>query len=193
VGLLLSSAVLSQQSSAADDEGCPNDLVKTINEVGARLKKDFQIDPRTRGCLAGPIDVSKTSYRDLQALLALHGFMDTMETDGVIQIIPDAGARSMPLRLIDDRTRDVSEFEMVMKIVDTGPLNASQLVPILRPLLPQYAHLVAHTQTNSMVIVARYGNVRTLETLLRSLRARPMVPVEKIKDDVSRDAGAPAK
>lgn len=190
--LLLSSVASSQQSVAAE-EGCAGDLGKIVSEVGVRLKKSFQIDPRVRGCVNERVDVAKTSFRDLQALLALYGFMDTMETDGIIQIIPDATARAMPLRLIDDRTRDVGEFEMVMKVLDTAPLSAPMLVPILRPLLPQYAHLVANPQTNSMVIVARYGNVHTVEALLRTLQTRPLVAVERIKDEEPRGAAAPAK
>jgi general secretion pathway protein D len=192
LGVLLSCTLLSQPSRAAD-EGCSSDLGKIISELGVRLKKTFQIDPRVRGCLHERVDVAQTSFRDLQALLALYGFMDTAETGGIIQIIPDANARQTPLRLIDDQARDVGEFEVVMKIIDTAPLNAAVLVPILRPILPQYAHLVAVSQTNSMIVVGRYGNVRTVETLLRALRTRPLVPMEPFKDDASRGAVAPAK
>ena len=126
---LLSAAALGQQSYASEEE-CRNELANVVSEVGTRLKKRLQIDPRVRGCVQGRIDVPNMTYRDLQALLALHGFVDTMELDGIIQIVPDAVARQQPLRLIDERSRDVGEFEMVMKVVDATPLSASHLVPI---------------------------------------------------------------
>ena len=186
---LLGSAAAAQQGAPSEDpskEACA-DLAGILVEAGGRLKKDFQIDPRVRGCVRGEVDVSAMSYRDLQAMLALHGFVDVMEQDGIIQVVPDGGARQQPLRLIDERTRDVGEFEMVMKLVDVTPLNAAQLVPILRPLLSQYSHLVAHSQTNTMVIVSRYASVRTLENLLRALKARPLAPAAAA--DQSEEAG----
>ena len=186
---LLGSAAAAQQGAPSEEpskEACA-DLAGILVEAGGRLKKDFQIDPRVRGCVRGEVDVSAMSYRDLQAMLALHGFVDVMEQDGIIQVVPDGGARQQPLRLIDERTRDVGEFEMVMKLVDVTPLNAAQLVPILRPLLSQYSHLVAHSQTNTMVIVSRYASVRTLENLLRALKARPLAPAAAA--DQSEEAG----
>jgi type II secretory pathway component GspD/PulD (secretin) len=194
VGLQLLSAAALGQQNAVSEEACLNELGKVVSEVGARLKKRLQIDPRVHGCVQGRIDVPSMTYRDLQALLALHGFVDTMELDGIIQIVPDAVARQLPLRLIDDRTRDVGEFEMVIKVVDTAPLNASYLVPILRPLLSQYSHLVANTQTNSMIVVARYANVRTLENLLRVLKSQPLVPLpDRPREDATRSTSPPPR
>lgn len=196
VGLqLLSAVALGQQSYAAEEE-CRNELANVVSEVGTRLKKRLQIDPRVRGCVQGRIDVPNMTYRDLQALLALHGFVDTMELDGIIQIVPDAVARQQPLRLIDERSRDVGEFEMVMKVVDATPLSASHLVPILRPLLSQYSHLVSVTNTNTMIVVARYANVRALETLLQAMKSQRLVPLpvpERPRDDATRGANPPSR
>jgi len=141
--------------------------------------------------LSQPIDAQRISYRELQALLALHGFLDTMEADGVINIVPDANARQLPLRFIDDTARDVGEFEIVMKIIDPSPLSAAHLIPILRPLIPQYGHLVADGQTNALIVVSRYGTVRTLEAMIRKLRQRPMVAPRD--DDKSASGTAPTR
>ncbi len=157
-------------------------LLDTVSAVGARLKKSFLIDQRL-DCVAliTPVDAQKTSYRDLQALLALYGFVDSTAADGSVYIAPEAMARQLPMRIIDDKSRDVGDAELVMKIIDPAPLNAVPLIPILRPLLPQYAHLVADTQTNSMIVVARYGNIRTLEAMLRSLQQRPLVTPAEVR------------
>lgn len=39
--------------------------------------------------------------------------------------------------------------------------------------MPQPAHLVAHPETNSLIMVDRQGNVRKMEAIVRELRARP--------------------
>lgn len=194
MALALRDAAAVEQASDTGSAGC-RELSSIVTDIGVHLQKRFQIDPRVRGCVPADLDTARMSYRDLQALLALRGFIDTMELDGVIQIVPDANARQLPVRLIDDSSRGIGEFEMVMKVIDPAPLKASQVVPMLRPLLPQYSHLVADSQTNSLIVVTRYAGVRTLEGLLRALRARPLVPVEKAaaaqgsSDDSKDDAG----
>jgi len=42
------------------------------------------------------------------------------------------------------------------------------MVPILRPLLPQAGHLAANAHSNTLTIVARYGNMRRIVALIRS-------------------------
>ena len=51
--------------------------------------------------------------------------------------------------------------------VKNGP--AAYLVPILRPLLPQMAHLAAAVCSNSLLIVDSFANVRKIETLVKTL------------------------
>jgi general secretion pathway protein D len=163
--------------SAAQPCVAESSLRNVVIAAARRLDKKLLIDPRLGPCMAlsQPVDVQRITYRELQALLALHGFVDTIEAEGVISIVPEAVARQLPLRLIEDGSSEIGEFEMVMKIIDAAPLRAENLVPILRPLLPQYAHLVADVQTNSLLMVGRYGSVRSLEAMIRKLRQRPLV------------------
>lgn len=48
-------------------------------------------------------------------------------------------------------------------------MNTAQTVPILQPLLPQYAHLAALPEQNRLLIVDCYANVRRLTELLNTL------------------------
>jgi general secretion pathway protein D len=48
-------------------------------------------------------------------------------------------------------------------------MPAAQLVPLLRPLLPQQAHLVAVPCTNVLLIADTFGNVQRIEKLVRVL------------------------
>jgi general secretion pathway protein D len=48
-------------------------------------------------------------------------------------------------------------------------MSAPQVVPILRPLLPQYAHLAALPEQNVLVIVDRYANVKRLTEIVLAL------------------------
>jgi len=46
---------------------------------------------------------------------------------------------------------------------------ATQLVPILRSLLPQSAHLAAAQCTNELIIVDTFANVRRIEALVAAM------------------------
>jgi general secretion pathway protein D len=53
-------------------------------------------------------------------------------------------------------------------------ISAPQLVPILRPLVPQQGALSALPQSNSLVIVDRFANLRRIEGLIRTLDSAPL-------------------
>ncbi len=48
-------------------------------------------------------------------------------------------------------------------------LPAGFLVPILRPLVPQWGHLAAMVCSNDLVIVERFASVRRLETIIKAM------------------------
>jgi general secretion pathway protein D len=83
-------------------------------------------------------------------------------------VLPDANARQQPLPTITAKdTRPASEC--VTQIIPLKYASAAQLVPVLRPMLPPYAHLAAVLPGNALLIVDRFANVRRIEALVRSL------------------------
>jgi general secretion pathway protein D len=174
-GLLISvqTVVAAETSSQPAAEGVP--LSHILERAAQRLNKNFIVDPRLNGQvrLVG-IDPERLSFRELQAVLEVHGFI-TVEDGGLIKIVPDANSRQYPMPVLTGRDSNLGDDEVVTKTLDVGSLEATTLVPILRPLLPQYAHLVAHGPTNTLVVVARHANVRTLESILNELKKRPSV------------------
>ncbi len=58
---------------------------------------------------------------------------------------------------------------MVTEVIDVKNLSASQLVPILRPMVPQYAHLVAYPASNILIISDRASNVNRMMRIIRRI------------------------
>ena len=48
-------------------------------------------------------------------------------------------------------------------------LPAGWLVPILRPLVPQWGHFAAMPCSNDLVIVERFASVRRMETIIKAM------------------------
>jgi general secretion pathway protein D len=82
--------------------------------------------------------------------------------------MPDAFARQLPTRLLQRDDRSVPDDEWVTRVIAVPGGNATQLVPILRPMLPQAAHLAASAD-GKLIVVDTYANVRRLTELVRLL------------------------
>ena len=121
-------------------------------------------------------------YRTFLASLEVHGFV-ALESGNTIQIVPDANAR---FGAGDD---------YVTQAIILDNIGAAQLVPILRPLLPQSAHLASHPSSNALIIADRPQNMRRMLELVRRMDQAGTQDVEVIQlenasaDDVVRMLG----
>ena len=59
--------------------------------------------------------------------------------------------------------------DIVTQVVQVQNVGAAQLVPILRPLIPQYGHLAAHPGSNMLIISDRAGNVERMLRIVRRI------------------------
>jgi general secretion pathway protein D len=140
---------------------------KMIAAVAKRTGKKFLIDPRVRAdvTVIGQ-DATSVDYATLLLILHLHGF-SAVEQQGYVQVIPDANIRQMPLPLMTGK-ESYADGEYVNRLIVVKNAPAAQLVPILRPLLQQSAHLVAFPCKNTLLMVDTYANVKRIEQIVRA-------------------------
>jgi general secretion pathway protein D len=156
----------SEPSATARKGGVP--VEELIATVAKRTGKTFIVDPRVQGeaVLIG-IDPAKIDYAELLSILQVHGFA-AVERGNVVRVIPDANVRQQPIATVTGKESH-PDAEFVTKTFTLKNVPASQLVPILRPLLPQVGHLVAFPCTNMLMIVDTFGNVQRIEKLVQAL------------------------
>lgn len=143
-------------------------IAQLIAAVAKSSGKKFVVDPRVRAevDLVG-ISPSSVSYPEFLTILEVHGFV-AFDQGGIVSVVPDAAARVMPSTLLTDReTRPDSEI--VTETVHLKNSPAMRLVPLLRPLFPQNAHLVADICSNSLVMVDRFANVKRIAAIVQRL------------------------
>jgi general secretion pathway protein D len=142
-------------------------IQRLLASVAKKSGKTFIVDPRVRAdvILVGH-DAASVSYNELMSILQVYGFT-ALESGGFVRIVPDAVVRQLPLPFADKDKR--ADTEYVNAVVTVKNVPAAQLVPILRPLLPQQAHLAAFPCTNNLIMVDTYGNVKRIEAIVRSL------------------------
>ena len=132
------------------------DLRQVVEAVGEVTGRNFLVDPRVTGQATflsySPMS-AEAFYEAFLATLQIHGFI-AVESEDIVRIVPDATARVHP-GLAEETGGD----RIVTQVVQLANVGAAQLVPILRPLIPQYGHLAAHPGSNTLIIVDRGSNV----------------------------------
>jgi general secretion pathway protein D len=147
-------------------------LERLIANVAHKTGKTFVLDPRVH---ADVVIIGRSSsdltYGELLGVLDTCGYT-AVEDAGFVRVVPDAAIRTLATPTITAKdARPASEY--VTQIITVKNISAAQLVPILRPLVPQSGSLVAYPATNSLVIVDRFANVRRVEGLIRTLDSAP--------------------
>src|SRR5580700_11849193 len=166
VGAQTSQVESESKAASRPENAVPID--RLIATVAKKTGKKFVVDPRVHAdvVLLGQ-EPSEITYPQLLTVLEVYGYIG-VDDGGYVRILPDANARQEPIPTITSKdTRPASEC--VTQIIPLKYASAAQLVPILRPMLPQYAHLVAVFPGNTLLIVDRFANLRRIEALVRSL------------------------
>ena len=165
----LSPAAMSQQGPEVSLNFEETDIRKVVEAVSEVTGKSFIIDPRVTGkvtLLSSQPMSADTFYEAFLSILSVHGFVAVPSGD-LIKILPDATARQNagPIGSAGAQGPD----DVVTQVVKVNNVNAAQLVPILRPLVPQNGHLVAHQGSNMLIISDRSANMQRMLTIIRRI------------------------
>jgi general secretion pathway protein D len=145
------------------------DIRQIVEAVGEVTQKNFIIDPRVNAkvtMLSSTPMTPDAFYEAFLSILQVHGYIAVTSGD-LIKIVPDATARQYagPLGTLSSAGAD----DIVTQVVQVHNVGAAQLVPILRPLIPQYGHLAAHPGSNMLIISDRAANVTRMITIVRRI------------------------
>ena len=172
--LVFGAAVPSSAQSASGARITPNfkdaDITQVIEAVAAATGRNIIVDPRVRAqvtMLSSTPMTPDAFYEAFLALLQVHGFVAAPSGD-VLKIIPDANSRTMPGNDLPDRLSATSD-EIVTQVVSVTNVSAAQLVAILRPLMPQNAHLAAYPSSNMLILADRANNVNRMLRIIRRI------------------------
>lgn len=153
------------------------DIQSVIATIGEITGKTFVIDPRVQGQVtvisSKPLD-EEALYGVFLSVLRVHGYTAIADGD-VIRVVPDAVAQQQAAGSNSDAGEAI-----VTRILPVSNISASEALPLLRPLLPQTAHLVAHEPSNTLIAADRASNIQRLETIIRRIDRAEQAEVEVI-------------
>ena len=146
------------------------DIRVVADQVQQVIGRPIIVDPRVRAqvtVLSNAPMSPDAFYKLFQSALEVHGFV-ALDSGTAIEIVPDANAR------FGEGDDYVSQAIVLQNI------GAAQLVPILRPLLPQSAHLAAHPASNALIVADRPQNIERMMRLIRRMDTAGTAEIEVI-------------
>lgn len=145
------------------------DISALVSEVAEATGKNFVVDPRVKGTItvisSKPLSADGL-YELFLGVLGVNGFA-AVGNGGVIKIVPDSNAKQMAVP-VDVDFRQKGEA-LVTRVIALENGNAVELVPVLRPMMPQFAHLAAIPAANALVVSDHANNVERLVDIIRQL------------------------
>lgn len=166
------------------------DIQEFIKFVADVTGTTIVVDPNVRGevKVISSKPVSKGELYDLfLSILDVHGYT-AVRSGKVIRVIQNKDARSAPVP-VGNAGDTLMNDEYVTQVVRLENVSAAKLIPVLRPLVPQQAHLAAYAPSNAIIISDIRSNIsRVLEIINRMDRsAVQTTQVIKLKYGVAED------
>jgi general secretion pathway protein D len=144
------------------------DINAVIQSVADITGKNFIVDPRVKGKVTiiskRPMS-QREIYKVFLTVLDVHGYT-AVPSGKIIKIIPDADAKHSGMPTADDEDPGSGD-EAVTRVIQIDHVNAAQLVPILRPLVPPQGHLAAYPQSNVLIVSDRARNIERILKIIR--------------------------
>ncbi len=143
------------------------DIRAVIGEVSRITKKNFVIDPRVTGKIS-IVSSTPISDRELYAvflsMLQVSGYAAIPNGD-IIKILPNMDARTSSSSPLSGH-KPASADDMLVQVIPVQYVPAEQLVPVLRPLMPQWSSVSAYAPSNMLILSGRASNIQQLSEII---------------------------
>ena len=142
------------------------DIQEFIEFVSDVTGTTIVIDPSVKGKVkvVSSKPVSKAELYDLfLSILDVHGYT-AVRSGGVVRVIPNKNARSAPVDVISGTS--IINDEYVTQVIRLENVSAAKLIPVLRPLVPQQAHMAAYAPSNAIIISDVRANINRISEII---------------------------
>ncbi len=146
-------------------------LEEVLDSVRKTSDKTFLVDARVPPVVVVGLARNRDITFPMLLKILRNNGLAAVGSDDTTSIIPVNRVRQYPLPLLFEDDDTIDDEQWVTRLVQLDNANAAQMVPILRPLLPQQGHLAAHTDSATIIVVARYANVRRIVQMILKMDA----------------------
>ncbi len=148
------------------------DIQELIKFVAEATGTTIVVDPAVKGKVkvVSAKPVSRSELYDLfLSILDVHGYT-AVRSGGIVRVIPSKDARSSPVSVRGDGDRGGAvNDEYVTQVISLENISAAKLIPVLRPLVPQQAHMAAYAPSNAIIISDVAANINRIRDIIERM------------------------
>ncbi len=141
------------------------DIRAFIDQISQLSGQTFIVDPRVKGQVSvvsnATLSLSEV-YQLFLSVMATHGFSVLTQGD-VARVVPNAEAKA------EAGSGPTGGDQLETRVIQVQHTSAAELIPLIRPLVPQFGHLAAVSSANALIISDRSANIARIEDLVRQL------------------------
>lgn len=157
------------------------DILSVINEVSLETGKNFIVDPRVSGKISlvssKPIKPNEV-YNVFLSVLELLGY-SAIPSGNAIKIVPNTESIENATK-VATRLRPGTGSEVVVRVIPLENVSASQLVPIIRPMLPQWSNIATYMPGNVLILLGRADNIKRIVEVIHNIDKTSQNDIEVI-------------
>ena len=172
---LVALAPLLAQAAPSTGSITPNfknaNIRQIIQAVSAATGKNFILDPRVNAQVTMYSSTPLTPgafYQAFLSILEVYGYIAVPAGHHIVKILPTAEERQSPSLDLPSHVSSTSD-ELVAQVIPVKNVSAAELVPILRPLVPEWGHLAAYPPSNILIISDRASNVYRIMRIVKRI------------------------
>lgn len=146
-----------------------SDIQEVIKFVADVTGKTVVIDPRVKGRVkvisAEPL-TEQALYDLFLSVLEIQGFT-AIEVGNVVRILPRKDARTSAVPVTSQSNLGSDAY--ITQVIQLYNVSAAKVLPVLRPLAPQHAHLAAYDPSNAIIISDTVANIERLRDVIKRI------------------------
>lgn len=139
------------------------DILSVINEVSQDTGKNFIVDPRVNGKItlvsSKPLKPGQV-YPVFLSVLGALGY-SAIPSGSVVKIVPNMESGEQATK-VGTRHSPGHGDEVVVRVIPLENVSAAQLIPVIRPLLPQWSNVSSYAPGNVLILLGRANNLKRI-------------------------------
>ncbi|EED36123.1 general secretion pathway protein D [Luminiphilus syltensis NOR5-1B] len=155
------------------------ELIKFVADVtGSTIVVDPSVKGKVKVVSTEP--VTKSELYDLfLSILDVHGYT-AVRSGSVIRVIQNKDARSSSVG-VPPLTDTLTNDEYVTQVIRLENVSAAKLIPVLRPLVPQQAHMAAYAPSNAIIISDIRSNIGRIREIIDRMDSSAVRSTEVVR------------
>lgn len=146
------------------------DVLSVINEVAQETGKNFVVDPRVSGKISlissKPLK-QREVYQVFLSVLGVLGY-SAIPSGDVIKIVPNMESGEQATKVATNASPGKGD-ETVVRVIPLENISAAQIIPVLRPLMPQWGNIASYSPGNVLILFGRAANLERIDAIIQEV------------------------